>query len=506
MALSKPRTQQSINAEEKFRKKVIEKGGILRSHYVDSNTKVVIECIYNHVFEAQPKHIVGKKGTWCTMCPSGITLLIHEAFTLIVNLNNGKILDVLPKNTSTDVRVQCERNHIWSAKLKVVSETTCWCPECDEIDGITFENNLMSTIALRDGSLLSKFNGKRGSTIQIICSEDHIFDRKASDILKGHWCSVCFDITPKNAKKKFLETLEKKGGTLLSEYKNSGEHVTIKCSSDHIWSTAPSNITSKDTWCPKCPKAASIEAKRKFIEKVESKGGKLKTEYEGIHTHVTVICSENHEFTVEPNSIMSMDTWCRKCSGNCPEQAAQFFYDYIKSMRGEIHEGKYTHAYGDVTIKCEFDHLWTICPHFMMTHYSWCPTCNESSGERHTRFVLEKYGVPFTSQKVIPALPKCKYDFHFVHNGQEFFIEYDGEQHFRRIDFFSKSEEDFQRRREIDITKTKEIQRLGHNLIRLDYLLTTTEQVETHILNAVQSGKKLYVSNEEKYLWLTEKL
>lgn len=496
----KRRTPQSILAEEKFKKKVEEKGGILKSEYKDSKTHVEVICKNKHLFKIAPKHL-NSDDQWCKYCPSKKTLEIYGVLIYLVNLYNGTIIGEFTKTTNP-IRLQCERGHQWDAIVKVICETTCWCPDCDKMDGITFEDNLKSTIALRDGSLEGIYSGNMNKYLTIICSEGHEFYKKAYDIMKGHWCDQCDTKTTKVTKEKFYKLVSNNGGTVITEYSDTRTKVTLKCAIDHEWSTTPGHIL-KGSWCPKCPKSASIEAERKFREKVELKGGKIKDgqEYKGIHTHITIICAEEHEFTSEPNSIMSMDSWCPACSNNCPKQAAQNFYNYINSMRGKTHNN-YTHAYGDVTIECEFGHTWKICPHFMMAHLSWCPTCNESSGERFTRFTLEKYGIPFTSQKIHPALPKYKFDFHFIYNNKEYYLEYDGEQHFTKVDFFHKTEEDFQNRRYIDICKSRTIHKLGHNLIRLDYSLNTIEKVEKHIISALQSDQSVYYSNPELYSWI----
>lgn len=498
---STKKTQKSIEAEEKFRKKVAEKGGTVKGDYVKSRIKVEIICEKGHLFEATPQHVT-HDDLWCTECSSKKTQEIFDILILVVNGKNGKIIEMNSKKSSDKIKLECARGHQWVTYAKVICDTTCWCPDCDKIDGITLEHNLLSTIALREGSLEGGFCGRKSDVVIIKCSEGHFSNKKAGDILRGTWCSECNNKKPGETEKRVKELIESKGGKLDSDFKTTNDKITIICISGHKWTTTCNNILYHETWCPECPKSKTIEAERKFREKVASKGGKIKDgeTYQGIHSHITIICAENHEFTVEPNSIMSMDSWCSWCSNNSPKQAAENFYNYIKSMRGTIcDEGKYTHAYGDVIIECEFKHRWKICPHFMMAHSSWCPSCNESSGERNVRFVLEKYNVNFTTQKRIPQLPTYKYDFHFIHDNKEYFVEYDGEQHFRKVDFFHKTEDDFKKRLIIDITKTRTIYNLGHYMIRLDYSLTTVDQIEKHIIAAITSGKQIYFSNPELY-------
>lgn len=214
-----------------------------------------------------------------------------------------------------------------------------------------------------------------------------------------------------------------------------------------------------------------------------------------------MLCGNGHEFSAEPNSIMSMGSWCPKC---CHEQAANNFYTRVTQLKGKLH-GIYSNPYGGVLIECDLGHMWNAIPHNVMSNGNWCPVCKESHGERSVRLILDKLNIPFTSQKEHPNLPGRRYDFHFFYNIKEFYLEYDGEQHFTKVDFFCKTDEQFQDRRNTDIRKSHTVTTSGQTMIRLDYTLTD-EQLEQHILTAINStdGNKLYVSNEDLYKWIID--
>lgn len=491
------RTKQSLAAEAKFLAKVAEQGGRAITPYISARDKVTVTCLNNHTFQISPHH-VNSDNQWCRKCPKKSSLKILSEFQERVAEMNGTIITL--SNTSTDsATIRCEFGHQWNATQTSIYKTGAWCPECDKMKGVTYEDKVLAVIEYRGGELLNEYQNRVGYKLQIECEQEHMFEITPFNVLKGNWCPSC---SPGVGIKERIEAIIRtKNGELLTPYVNTRTTITLKCASGHIWTTHPGHIRD-GSWCPNCPKTATVQAEQRFREEIQKRGGMVLTPYQGIHTHVTIRCGNNHEFSAEPNSIMSMGSWCPKCAGCCPKQAAENFYARVIQLKGKLY-GTYTHAYGDVEVECEYGHKWNAVPHNIMANNCWCPTCKASHGERTVRQILERHNIKFTVQKEHPSLLGYRFDFYFLHNGKEFYLEYDGEQHFRWIDFFCKTEEAYQHRRDVDVLKSHTVITNNGYLIRLDYTLAD-EELESHILTALNGTTKLYVSNKDMYAWILE--
>lgn len=489
------RTKQSLDSEAKFLAIVAEKGGRVLTQYVSARDKVTIVCANGHIFDMSPGH-VSSDGTWCRKCPRGATLTLLTGFQDRVNEMKGVIIGS-STNATDQTTIQCELGHQWMASPSSIYKTGTWCPQCDTVRGVSYEDKVRAAIRYRGGELINTYRNDNKGKLQIRCEQGHIFENKPSGILTGNWCQSCSGRS--TAKERFEKIVQEKNGKITTPYVNTGVPVGLICSSGHPWNTYPTHILA-GTWCPKCPKSSTIAAEKRFRTEVQRREGTLLTPYQGIHTHVTVRCNNNHEFKAEPNSIMSMNSWCPRCSDCSSEQAAENFYARVEQLKGKVHE-EYVYAYGPVEVECEFGHKWDTIPHNVMANGNWCPVCRESHGERLLRHLLQKHNVQFQAEKVHPLLPKYFYDFYFVHNGKEFYIEYDGGQHFQRVKFYCSTEEDYQYRREIDVIKTRTVIETGGYIVRLDHTLSD-EEVEIHLLQAVNGNERFYVSNEAMYYWI----
>jgi hypothetical protein len=106
----------------------------------------------------------------------------------------------------------------------------------------------------------------------------------------------------------------------------------------------------------------------------------------------------------------------------------------------------------------------------------------------------------------LETFPRKKFDFVMTLPTEELlFIEFDGGQHFSRNNFFHVDEEDFLTKQTVDIVNAKEVLRLGHRMIRIDYswLNRTKDEIAEFILESVvQTDERFIVSNPEMYQWL----
>lgn len=103
------------------------------------------------------------------------------------------------------------------------------------------------------------------------CKENHIWKTNPQAILSGQWCPICYEKKRGASQRKTIEDMQKlaesKGGKCLSK-----KHINVKtklewqCFYGHKWFTAPNNIITKNSWCPKCYGNRNINEERcRFI-------------------------------------------------------------------------------------------------------------------------------------------------------------------------------------------------------------------------------------------------
>lgn len=137
---------------------------------------------------------------------------------------------------------------------------------------------------------------------------------------------------------------------------------------------------------------------------------------------------------------------------------------------------------------------------------SGCTICSESFGEMCTRLSLNFLNIKFTPQWTDKLLPRKRFDFHFVYNGIQWIIEYDGSQHFEENPFFHRKNCDFEYGQEIDKIKTFVACNSNYKLIRIDHTNRTEESVLSHIQRALELDQPIYYSDPEMYTWLSSGL
>lgn len=124
-----------------------------------------------------------------------------------------------------------------------------------------------------------------------------------------------------------------------------------------------------------------------------------------------------------------------------PQIAAEWYYEGNSMLPDDVLPGSHYRAWW----KCkDCSHEWqaAVCARVSGTG---CPICRKSRGERSIRDSLEKLGVKYLTQVSVPGLLGIRgspLQFDFVINDFDLVIEYDGEQHFRPVNFASKPEAD----------------------------------------------------------------
>lgn len=161
--------------------------------------------------------------------------------------------------------------------------------------------------------------------------------------------------------------------------------------------------------------------------------------------------------------------------------------------------------------------IWWVTINNHLISSKGCPTCNHSKGELACLDYLgsNSFISGVESQYVIYQDPRGgdhnkKYDFVFVYQGRRFLIEFDGGQHFVFNNYFYRSMDDLIKRQNLDIEKTQMAIDEGYFLIRIDDRQLETNGIANKIIEGIyaafQSSIKYYVSDLQKYTFITDKI
>ena len=131
--------------------------------------------------------------------------------------------------------------------------------------------------------------------------------------------------------------------------------------------------------------------------------------------------------------------------------------------------------------KCLIDNNeWSVRPAGILFGFG-CPVCNESHGEKQIRTWLNAHNIQYESQYIFDDCKDKKFlPFDFYLPDLNLCVEYDGEQHFKSIDFFG-GEDGLQKRQLHDKIKTEYCQNNNISLLRIKY----DENIEDKLNNFI---------------------
>lgn len=159
--------------------------------------------------------------------------------------------------------------------------------------------------------------------------------------------------------------------------------------------------------------------------------------------------------------------------------------DYIKEVAHINPDleviGQYTSANTRILHRCKLDgHEWLATPANILFGKG-CPKCNDSHGEKRIAQWLDLHHIEYTTQKTfVNCKSKKLLPFDFYLPTYNVCIEYDGEQHFKPVDFFG-GDEGYQQRQLHDAIKTKYCEDNNIRLLRIPYNQDVDQALESFL-------------------------
>jgi len=315
-------------------------------------------------------------------------------------------------------------------------------------------------------------------------------------------------------------------------YINKSSPLDLVCpvNESHIcnssWDTVKKSINQmKGPTCTTCSVEKMTFEKRKPFYWTEHKYRQVewrllfdKEYYENPNnTMFNVICDQGHpQFRNWRTLVEKGDPCCRPCY----EEARKLPLDEVIKSLGvvKLELVEYCgNTYNHSVVQCiDCHYKFNVKLTNIRFHFSGCPACKASGGEKLVRKYLEsRDDLKFTMEYKFPNdmgideyehtgcrdIKDLPFDFHIETNdGDEMLIEVDGEQHFKSIDFFG-GEDAFEKRLYHDLIKTSFADQALIPILRLSFqdLNKATEIIKKFINKVKISNQKLYFSNRKDY-------
>ena len=237
-----------------------------------------------------------------------------------------------------------------------------------------------------------------------------------------------------------------------TEYLTARDKITIICPEHGSFTVLPQHhIRGRNTsgGCRKCGLKA-INRNRKltqeqFLERVKNIEGLSfdKTVYVDKRKKVIVTCKIHGDYKTSAE-ILLKGNGCKKCASIKLQADRIKDTEYFIERAKLIHKTSYDYSnsiykgiFNPVLIKCNnCGIIFSQQPH---VHFkgSGCPMCSSSKGEKKIKEILENLEISFITQKTFKGLVferPLKFDFYLTEYNS--CIEFDGEQHFKAVNYW----------------------------------------------------------------------
>ncbi len=352
--------------------------------------------------------------------------------------------------------------------------------KCSTEDFVIKSKNIFGD--LYDYSKVDYVNNK--IKVEIICKEHGSFlTRPDSHLTKKYGCKKCSSL--KNGllcrNKNWLSDFISIHGDLYDyskvEYINNKKKVEIICKEHGSFFMKPNAHISEKQNCPRCYRVSNTDD---FIEKSKKIHNGLydysKVEYIDCRTKVEIVCKEHSSFFMEPKEHINQKQGCPKCGKISMAAKNRKDIDLLISQFEELNGDLYD--YSKVEYKNNNTKVEIVCKEhgsFWQTSKSHidgngCPKCSLSKGERKIMTYLDNLDIEYIYEfRINDCKDKIALPFDFYIPKYNLCIEFDGEQHFRPIEYFG-GQKSFENQKRRDYIKDMYCLDNKITLLRISYL------------------------------------
>ena len=293
------------------------------------------------------------------------------------------------------------------------------------------------------------------------------------------------------------ELLAKNPNVLVAEkYINMDTPTLHYCTShDEYWKTTPYRAL-QGVGCKECKKEkfrqTRCKTQQQYIKEVETINTNIIVvgQYIDAKTPIKHYCKTHDIFwDTLPDNILH-GCGCVECGkdkiGNKNKKSHNEYITELEKINPNVEVmEEYIDANTAILHMCKIDgHKWYARPGNILFGKG-CPQCNESHGEKQIRQWLDNHYIKYITQK---TFDDCKnrrvLPFDFYISDYNLCIEYDGEQHYRPVDFFG-GDERFQQCQYHDTIKTKYCKDNNIHLLRIPYFKNIEEELRAFFIHLI---------------------
>lgn len=275
-----------------------------------------------------------------------------------------------------------------------------------------------------------------------------------------------------------------KGYKLLSdEYVNNNTKLLVQCPNNHRYQTSWT-LFQRGIRCSHCARNTITYQQIKYF--IKSQGYKLLSKwYKNAHNYLSIQCPNDHQYEATWNTFQQGHR-CPYCSGN-KKLAYQQVERFIGQQGYKLLSVKYVNAHKKLLIQCTKKHQYkTTWANFKLGNR--CPQCRHWRGEKRLykllRQVFPNHNI--TRQDNLDFLGRQRVD--FAIRDLKLAFEYDGEQHFRPVQYggisLKKAKREFSLTQQRDKKKKELCKQNLFKLIRIRY----DEELTKNILQNKTAG------------------
>lgn len=359
-------------------------GKCLSSVYINSTTKLIWECKYEHQWEATPGNVINQN-SWCPFCVGRHKTI--KDMQRIASQRGGKCISVKYIDAKTKLTWECAYKHQWQSKPNDIL-TGYWCPICCSSLGERICREYFQQIfkAQFPRSYPKWLINSRGNQMELdgfcaklnlsfehhgeqhykvgtwyVTSEYSLNRRKADDDEKIKLCQlngVHLIVIPEVPRivsisklKEFLKyEFEKRGITIPEKY----DKFKINLKRSYTTNYSEKTLTE-----------LKVIAKRR--------GGKcLSDTYVYALAPLLWECAKGHHWKATAASVKN-GSWCKKCAGTA-RSTIEECHRMARERNGKCLSNKYINNRYKLLWECENGHRWESTPNHIQQG-RWCPKC-----------------------------------------------------------------------------------------------------------------------------------